>query len=451
MKIIGKVAGVEEESGMARMNRSRIELRLIRRALRQIRPFLSLARLYGFRKTFKLFLRKYQVYKCPSPMSLRITGALERLGRDKTFAGSSTIAGWAYHDLPLPEGWIPSHRKGTVKRLLKLREQLPIYGARILDIGCSVGGISIGLGLLGALEVIGIDYDKSAIALARAMAEKYAVSNVRFQAAFLENVRLPEVDIVVWLSQWMWVVKQHGLDKGLDLLFEVPYQTGAPWMVFESAASDGLGAIPGATQHDIENWLRSWSPYARVENVGPFADGWRPPGQERMVFVCTDPILEWIGYQAIVRRLNRLTVVKCYKPGYEWAARVEIECLRRLSKYGHFPRVVSWGPGWVREEWVGFPVRTTGTKVSMENLVAIERALEEQCIVHHDICPENLCVRDGKLFLIDFGWASLDGNSLSIELPKRLGRGYYEMGEVDDRGAFKRVAAELRRQGLLIP
>ena len=56
-----------------------------------------------------------------------------------------------------------------------------IGGKRIGDLGCGTGILSIGAALLGACEVVGIDADENAIALARENAGRFGVE-IRFLA-----------------------------------------------------------------------------------------------------------------------------------------------------------------------------------------------------------------------------------------------------------------------------
>jgi len=350
--------------------------------------------------------------------------------------GSSLIPGWLYHDYPLPETLFQSHRRNSSNRLLKLKDHLPIYKARILDLGCSSGGISVGLALLGASQVVGIDYDSGAIKLGQAIAAKYEISNVEFLCGSIESSSLPEVDIVVWLSQWMWSVKLHGLEYSKDLLFEVPKKTGALIMAFESAANDGMAAIPDATQADIERFLRTCTPYSIVENIGPFDDKWREPGKERMVFVCSAPQLSWNGIQADVTRIDRNTVIKRYKREYLWAKDIEVECLSRLRQFPCFPKILDCGDDWIEMNWVGNRARLPEHLSRLDEIVQI---LSSAKITHRDICPENLLYLDGQLYLIDFGWAVVDGIEPPMTPPPRLGRDFYEYGDWDDATAARKV------------
>ena len=279
----------------------------------------QLIALYGIKTTLRLAHINRCSQKRKSLINKRLNVTARKMAMESKIPGSSLKEGWLYHDFPLPEYNFISHRKNSIQRIRKIMKNIPVYKARILDIGCSSGGISLGLALAGAQKVIGIDYDPIAVKMGNIATEKYDINNVKLHHEFLEKFEIPSVDVIVWLSQWMWMVKAHNLDYGKNLLFKIPQKSGARFMVFESAADDGKAAIPGTTQKDIENFLRESTPFMKIINIGSFQDRWRNPGQERMVFICSEPELTWKGKEAVITRIDRSTIIKQFEPQRLWA------------------------------------------------------------------------------------------------------------------------------------
>ena len=129
---------------------------------------------------------------------------------------------------------------------------------------------------------------------------------------------------------------------------------------------------------------------------------------------------------------------KRYKREYTWTRDIEIRCLRRLESFPHFPRLLDSGGDWIKIEWVGNRV----TKRSqLDQLDEIVRILSRSGIVHRDIIPSNLLFKDEQLFLVDFGWAIVDGKEPPVKAPEGLAKGFYTYGEWDDARAAKKVCA----------
>lgn len=403
----------------------------------------QLIALYGIRTTLRLAHISRRSLKSKSLINKRLKITAKKMAMETKIPGSSLKKGWLYHDFPLPEYRFISHRKNSIQRIRKIMKNVSVYKARILDIGCSSGGISLGLALAGAQKVIGIDYDPIAVELGSIAAKKYDINNVELRNEFLEKFKIPSVDIIVWLSQWMWMVKAHNLDYGKNLMFEIPQKSGACFMVFESAADDGKAAIPGTTQKDIENFLRESTPFMKILNIGPFQDRWRKSGQERMVFICSEPQLTWKGKEAVITRIDRETVIKKFEPQRLWAKSIETLCLQKLEAYPYFPNLLDEGDDWIKMEWAGYPVSNSHQLKHLSEIVLI---LDDLQIIHRDICPENLLYCNGQLSLIDFGWAIVDSLAPPIQAPEGLGRGFYDSDNCNDANAAAKVYDWMKKQ-----
>jgi|GEM_PF-3691082 len=196
--------------------------------------------------------------------------------RGNKYPGSSLINGKVYHELPFPgfEG-LPSHRHSTRARWNHISKYVSVNGKSVLDLGCSVGAFSILSSLSGASKVLGVDYDKDSIELARYTANKVGAKNIEFKCCKIDSTFLEEVDyfdVIIWLSHWMWIVKQLGMAEAKRLLHLVSKKSSL--MIFESAADDGRARIKGMTQEGIENIFKTNTCYTKVKNIG-ITPGWK--------------------------------------------------------------------------------------------------------------------------------------------------------------------------------
>lgn len=204
-------------------------------------------------------------------------GINELVARIKsTWPGSSTTSGVMYHDLPFPPfDKLRSHRKGTKIRWDLFTSHISVKGKSVLDLGCSVGAFCVLSALNGATKIVGIDYDPESIEVAKGIAEAVGVRNVEFRNNVIDSKLiegLENFDLTIWLANWMWIVKQAGMDEARRLLSVMSKKSGA--MVFESAADDGRGGIKGMTQAGIEKIFRENTCYTKVKNIGYARDGW---------------------------------------------------------------------------------------------------------------------------------------------------------------------------------
>jgi serine/threonine protein kinase len=87
----------------------------------------------------------------------------------------------------------------------------------------------------------------------------------------------------------------------------------------------------------------------------------------------------------------------------------------------HFPKVYSHKDGVLEMEDCGVSLLSDIPANWEEQLDEILEDLALANIIHRDIRLDNLMVKDGKIFLIDFGWAKLIGEKDEIEPPSCLG------------------------------
>ena len=363
----------------------------------------------------------------------------EAVGRIKgrAYQGSSIAAGTLYHNLPF-NGFdhLKSHRMGTRDRwnLIKDKSGVDFKGKTVLDLGCNVGGMSIFAAQEKAHTVIGFDHDKESIALAKLAIEKLGLKdkNIDFRAdtISLEWIQsLRHFNIIMWLSQWMWSAKQYGLDMAKDMMFAASQKCNI--MIFESAANDAMAAIKGATQDDIHKWLCENTMFSSVKDIG-FVPTWN----SRHIFVCEVPIGFWRGFTSTVVRINRSTMRKTYRQQFLWMIEREAKFLKMLEGYPNFPKLVATGNNYIDISYCGnrSDIRPLGNQCQ-----EILKVLKEKKITHRDINPKNLLTLYNRLYLVDFGWALLEGEKdTPVAAPANsLGGKYYRGHRWDDAKAME--------------
>jgi len=318
------------------------------------------------------------------------------------FEGSSITNGKIYHDLPFEKlGKIRSHRGNTRGRINQILDIVDVKGKTVLDIGCNVGGISLGMAEAGASYVMGVDYDKESIDIAVEATKELEFTNANFDCENIDINSLKDIknyDIIIWLSQWQWMVKQYGLDIAKDMLFEVSRKCEV--LVFDSASDDGMARIKGSTQDDIENWLLENTCFDTIIRYKGLP-GWL----NRDLFICSNPVKRikdrHIAASSIIERISRNEIKKTYKLSNIWMVKRESEFLTALKDSIHFPKLIETGDNYIVMSYCGRPGKVTK---DMETQTSeILKALEIAGIKHRDIRSGNLLSLNGILYLIDFG------------------------------------------------
>ena len=324
-----------------------------------------------------------------------------------SFPGSSVEDGTLYHDLPGMS--FLHHRPNTEARVKQILEYVPVKGKRVLDIGCSAGGISLGLAAAGG-EVTGVDVDVQALKVAQLAASQLGL-DVRFEEMDILKGEIEEYDIIIWLSQWMWCVKEIDLWPAVDLLHTISRK--GQTLIFESAADDGSAGMVGLSQEDVRAFLEYAAVQKTIVTVPPI-EGW----YHRPLHVCVTPETSWETPFSIISRTETNKVTKIFKdpmeayfPGhnqtsYPWMKDREAEAMRRLKDQVGFPQLHQVGEDRVEMSWGGWRETVKGGRWGQAR--GILKKLGKAGIRHRDIKPGNLLALNGVLHLIDFSWCLFD-------------------------------------------
>jgi len=212
---------------------------------------------------------------------MELNAAVKRI-RPLFYQGSSIRRNTVYHALPFEEYKISSHRKDTLSRWSLISNYIDFYNKFVIDIGCNIGGFSMLSSLTGAKNVCGYDYDKESLDIGKILIRLKEIKNVNLIEKNIDLKfanELEECDIILWLSQWMWCVKQQGMNIAKEMLKIISSKTKI--MVFESSAEDGMAGIKGMTQNDVYEYLKESSGFKTIFNAGVCND-WG----KRNIYIC---------------------------------------------------------------------------------------------------------------------------------------------------------------------
>ncbi|KPK74955.1 MAG: hypothetical protein AMJ79_12785 [Phycisphaerae bacterium SM23_30] len=184
--------------------------------------------------------------------------------------GSSTRPGWMYHDVPfcLPQ---VTHRKNTGARARAIRDAYNLNGKHGLDLGCSVGGMSFWLNRFGA-GVLGVERDPQSLRVAHALKNYYGIGGVAFvDDSIWDALTYARYnDFVVYLSTFMWVLKERGLDVAKATLKRIGEITNV--LFFETSHGDAMagGAVKAArldSKDAMDALVREYTGFTNIKEL----------------------------------------------------------------------------------------------------------------------------------------------------------------------------------------
>jgi len=370
---------------------------------------------------------------------INIKEAIKNLGAIR-FDGSNIWRGKAYHSFDGLE--TDSHVGNVGQRVKLITDNYDVKDKTGVDLGCSVGGISIELSKRGA-SLCGYDHDHQAIEVARIYSKKFGLFNIfssqNIDLDFIQKIPFSDYSFCVWFSQWMWFLKQHGIEDALDALWHLG--KSVPVLFFETSLGDGK-AGEAIKDHSIDEKRMVQilgNCYKNVKKIG-IDEQWR----KRPIFMCEGCLpSEYKGYHN--NKIERIGYNKIRKTQNKDQHIRELVSIRKITKDGltkHFP--VGHPPNDIENtidmSYCGEPLTKLpdNWKCQAEEIL---QALKDVNIVHRDIIPRNLLIKDGVIKLIDFSWSGPPDEDTS-NFPTKLGTDYRKRPGFDDRYSLYKCLEE---------
>jgi hypothetical protein len=149
--------------------------------------------------------------------------------------------------------------------------------------------------------------------------------------------------------------------------------------------------------------------------------------------------LDQPAISSVIIKLNSGTVLKMVSTFSDFnILEREVGWLTRLQSTGIVPRLLSSTAETLTLDYRGEPVRKYNLPNDWRRQASdILAALHEYGCCHNDIKCDNLVVLDGKLSLIDFGWATSIGEDIPSNWPQGIGRQHrIDIHRFDDKKAI---------------
>ena len=139
------------------------------------------------------------------------------------------------------------------------------------------------------------------------------------------------------------------------------------------------------------------------------------------------------------------TIVKTVKrffPGFD-VFENEIMWLKKMAEFDRVPTIIDYDTSnrSMTTVYLGDILTKKTIPADWESQVEyILKKLKKYGCSHNDIKPRDIVVMEGKLSLVDFGWATIIGDPLPESFPRGLGgsKFRYKMLDFNDSYSFKK-------------
>lgn len=205
----------------------------------------------------------------------------------------------------------------------------------------------------------------------------------------------------------------------------------------------------------MRDYIASLAPDEGYEIIGVAASDAPPDSMPYCkVVTCEDASgryflgIDQNAISSVLIRLDAGIVIKTVSTFSEFGIlEREVGWLADLQPTGIVPRLLSHTESSLTLDYRGEPVRKHNLPADWHRQAsAILAALSDHGCCHNDIKCDNLLVLDGKLSLIDFGWATRKGDAIPPYWPQGIGRQHrLDVHRFDDEKAIFEALASAER------
>lgn len=329
-----------------------------------------------------------------------------------------------------------------------LKSNMGVLGsqASLLDIGCSAGLLCFIAKEVGLAKVSGLDHDREYVETVRTVAHESGLAVEPLAGDWKDAPGT--YDIVCALALVHWIYSLTGNEGSFSRIFEYLYSKANRYLAIEWV--DPKDPAIGHLRHVSANPEFHREPYelAHFEEAGlqffGALDAKIDTTPTRCIYVFRKE-RRLFGHSAVVS-FNDTSVMKHFrKDVMQFHPEVyerERKALATLDGVEGIPALLAADGKRLVLSHAGEPLSRANLPPDAEAQARVLVArMVQKGVLHNDIHYDNLLVANGRLHLIDFGWATQAGAGREF-LPKEIGVNYRSRSKdepVDDLSMFLRT------------
>lgn len=388
----------------------------------------------------------------------KIKHMIDKIGSGEYKDGSSMKKGWLYHNIPFSEfSDIPTHKPCVSDESDYILRDIfknfkDMSKLNVLDIGCANGLYSYKLSE-HCTHIVAYEGDIDSYKVDEAVAEYKNINNIKFINKYFDGKEADSIDeffdICLMLNVHMWIHKQIGSKKCFEMMKYLSTKVGVIYFQTAHLESKGKYLVKELrTTQEVKMYLKNCGFLEVVHMKDTLSHG-----KKRSLFKCTNNLpkknktsnisfKELEGEMIVVKKItNNLFNNFDHGISLDKLLDNEVFWLNKFEYFDRVPKLLSFdfNSKEIIMEYVGEKINRHNIPDDWElQMGYIINALKEHRCKHNDITPDEILVKNGIIYLIDFGWASkLDKVDYS-DFPPMLGGNFKSDYGFNDEDSFRK-------------
>lgn len=334
-----------------------------------------------------------------------------------------------YQSLEIEKGLLTPKNKDLILKSSILRpriESVINQEMSFLDLGCANFYFGFLSNLLNAKKTTGVDVDKEYIIAINSIIDYFALENIQIVESNIQDYKEPH-DIVNAMAIIHWLYSCSAFFGSISNVFEyLSSMTNRvlfiEWIDNQDAAIKLFGHTNynhELTQDDydresfLSNLVKHFNKVTFLGNTEPTRELYM--AEKVQVYNNTYSGIVEVGLTEVVKTFRQRAID-------EGLLERETFWLNHLQECEWVPRIISSNNDSITLNYVGERLTAENLPQDWQDQIRfISAELKRFNCSHNDIKPEDMLVKNKKIYIVDFGWATRIGDEIPSHWPRVIG------------------------------